>query len=67
MVTHVREGRGRADGQGVMVALDNQRTVVRQGHDALHHLRRVGAVAHQVAQEGKGLCALAAGVVQAGF
>ena len=57
---------GGLHGKGVVVAANHRVTGSDQVHGLLHHVGRVGAIAHQVAQQGKVIGAMRAGVLQAG-
>ena len=56
----------RLRGVQVVVALNDDGALRRKRHHALHHVRRVGAITHQVAQKGMALGAGRFGVSQAG-
>jgi len=57
---------GWRDRHVVVVALDQQGALLGQGHRPIHHGAGIGAVTHQIAQQGEALCAVAAGVSHAG-
>ena len=64
--TQAAFGLRRGDGHGVVVALQHAGTLAVPLHDALDNRQWVAAIAHQVAQHGPALRALASGVVGAG-